>query len=286
MDHKTLSILNSAGQLHSFRHQFDPRRVLGVPSFAMAFNDEPPGEGDTPPGANDDPPLTQADVDRIVEARLAREREAQRKRVEGLGFSGWDELEAAHKERREAEAKAKADAEAAERDRLEKAREWEKLRELDRQKAEEARVQLERERDEANARATQLEEQARTSRISSAVLTAATVAGANHPEQVAALIGSRFGELEGAVVVLDEFGKPRTDGKGAVLTATAFVGEWLEQNPHFQKPAGGRGAGSTGGSGSAHGAGLDIARVKAGDINYIRENKDKIEAARAAGQLG
>ena len=283
MDHKTLSILNSAGQLHSFRHQFDPRRVLGVPSFAMAFNDEPPGEGDTPPGANDGTPLTQADVDRIVEARLAREREAQRKRVEGLGFSGWDELEAAHKERREAEAKAKADAEAAERDRLEKAREWEKLRELDRQKAEEARVQLERERDEANARATQLEEQARTSRISSAVLTAATVAGANHPEQVAALVGSQFGVLDGQVVVLDDQGNPKTDGKGNVLGARAHIAAWLEQNPHFQKPASGRGSGSTGAAGTTAVGGLDYSKPMTPE--ELRKHKDQIIADAKAGKV-
>lgn len=309
MDRKTLSILNATEQLwdgvpahtlaadtggHHRTPRINPRRILGGPAHAMAFKDDPdddrPGSGGSPE-PTDSPPegyVPQDRVNSIVQERLARERQQHQQRLAELGYESFDELQRAERERREAEVETRRQAEEAERKRLEQQQEWQKLREFDQRKADERAAQLEQELERERTEREQLHQRVQSERVQRELLAAATTAQAYRPEQVAQLLRHTVSVGEdGELAVLDVQGRPRTNGRGEALTLAEHVGSWVDENPHFKRAASGRGAGGSGsgGSGSDAPAGLDLAKIKAGDITYIRTHKDEIRRARADGLL-
>lgn len=293
MDRLTLSILNAAGQLddcHGFRRtsRINPRRVLGfVPAHAMAFKDDPDDPPADPPKDPPDGYVPQGEVDTIVQQRLAREQERERKRLEELGYSSWDELKQKEDERRRSAEEARRKAEEEERKRLEDRKEWDKLRELDRKKAEEREQELTQRLEQERTAREQIERRARESQINAALLSAATNEGALKPEQISKLLAGQLTHNEdGTIVVLDAQGKVRTNGSGQELTPQDFVKEFLAANTHFQRAAGGRGAGGGNNPPPRPTPGdLDLQRVRDGDIKYIRENKQAVYEARRKGLL-
>lgn len=264
-----------AGMKH--RHTINPRTLLGhglIAPHAYAFNDDPddpglePDGGQEPDGGEptpDDPPgaFSQADVDRIVQQRLAREREAsERRMLETLGYESIDEAK-----------KAAADRKKAREERmLEEKKFAELLAERDAE-LEQLRGQYENER---SKRVTET--------LTRQVLTTATQAGAISPEHVAQLTRQNFRLAEnGAVQVVSETGEVMTDGKGAELTVRAFLDQWLDRHPHFQRAAGGKGSNAGGGTGKPRESGFDP--NKRGDLEHLRENRDAILEKMRRGEL-
>jgi len=185
-----------------------------------------------PPEQTAAPALTQADVDRIIQDRLARERAtrdaevAQRLQALGIegGLSGLD--------------KHLADRASAERQRLEGAKKFEDLYNLEKSARE--KVQAEKDREIAEMR-----EQRTKDTISRQALQAAVAAGAVAPDQVVALVSKQIkADENGVVYVVDEMGNRLTDGKGNFVDVSGLISAFLERNPHFKSAAPGRGANS------------------------------------------
>jgi len=240
-------------------------------------NGEPAPNGQQPQpnpdgGQNTATQFSQADVDRIVQERLARaSKGAQAKVLNDLGFDNATD------------AKALADQLKSERE--------SKL--LDEKKYQEL---LDIRQTENAALTTQLAtEQAyrRTETARRVINQAANIAGALHPEQVASLVANSFKIADdGSVNVVDGQGAVMTDGKGGQMTPEAFMQGWLEKNPHFKKAASGQGSGTKPNSGGNAGgnppkanAPLDLERVKSGDTAYMRENRQAIIDAAQAGLI-
>lgn len=75
-------------------------------------------------------------------------------------------------------------------------------------------------------------------RLNTPIIDAAARLRAINPDQVKALVrGNIRLNGEGETEVLDGEGKVRYDDAGKPLSVQAYVGEWLQQNPHFVSPA-------------------------------------------------
>ena len=109
------------------------------------------------------------------------------------------------------------------------------------------------------------------------------------PTQVASLLRGklRFDPETKQVVVMDDLGGLATDGKGNYLTVEMLVTNFLNDNPHFRKAAGGTGANSTPGNArppgsvtppapDSPGQGVDLARAQT-DIEYALKHQTEIE---------
>ena len=155
----------------------------------------------------------------------------------------------------------------------------------DRKKAEERIAALEAETLKEREARIEMERRTREAEIERELVSAANAAGAYKPDQVARLLrGSVMHDESGRLIAVDAQGRPLTDGNGGDLDARALVGQWLGENEHFKRAATGRGANSSPSGGGAA-VGLDLNRVKAGDIPYIRKHKQAIYEAREKGQL-
>lgn len=264
------------------KHTINPRSLFGlelIAPHAMAFNDDPDddqGAGPTPspePGPNggaeptpDDSnaSFSQADLDRIVQQRVAREREAsERRMLELLGFDSVEAAKQAAEERKRAREQKMLDEKKYAELIAERDAELEKLR---------GQYETERSR---RVRET----------LTRQVLQAATSAGAVNPEHVAELTRSNFRLAEnGAVQVVNEAGEVMTDGRGNELTVQAFLNSWLEKYPHFQRAAGGKGSNASGGNGAPK-AGAGFNPSKRNDLEHLRANRDEILEKMRRGEL-
>jgi len=262
-------------------HHFDPRAVLsGLPPLAFAFNDEPGGEGGegappanppaAPPGEGEQM-LPQSRVSAIVQERLDRERRASQERLASLGYGSFEELEQAHAVRaKEAEAARRREQEA-EAERLRRIGDAEGMLEHEQRLAAEREEQLRNELESERAARVQLEQTTARARERAVLVDSAQRSGAVNPDQVAQLLAGRVRSGDdGRVYVLDEAGQPMSDGAGANLEVGAFVASWVAGNPHFQRAAGGAGAGSRGGGNPPPEA---IDPKKLTDINYVRKQR-------------
>lgn len=212
--------------------------------------------------------LHQDDVNRIVEQRLAREREQYAKQLGDLGFKSLDEVSNLKKAQAEREHK--------------ELEEQQRYREL----AEKIRAEKDeeiRKRDEENTalRRRYLDTQAERS-----IVSAATKHNAVAPEQVALLVRDSIRiDDDGHAYVVDSQGNRRTDGKGGDLTVDTYVEQFLTNNSHFQRAATGHGAGGrSGGTPPPATGSVDLARAKR-DPDYFLEHQDEIERRIKSGEL-
>ena len=212
--------------------------------------------------------LHRDDVNRIVEERLAREREQYRTKLAELGIKDLDEV-----------AKLKKQLAEREKQELEENEKWRDLAEKIRaEKDEEIRK---REQELAETRRAYLNAQAER-----AIVAAATKHEAVAPEQLGLLVRDRIRiDDNGNPYVVDNQGNRRTNGKGGELTIDEYVKEFLTENPHFQRAARGQGAGGrpAGGNPPPSPGDIDINRAKR-DIDYALQHQDEIERRIKAGE--
>jgi hypothetical protein len=201
----------------------------------------------------------QAEIDRVVEQRLAREREQNAKRLKALGFESWEAAEQWRAKQGEEASKA----EEAKRAELTQQQQFKTLYETERKKAEEREADLSRQIQELTGKHTTTVAQMRVERVQRELVAAASAAGAVAPDQISALLQGRVSmDEQGALVVLGADGKPATDGKGGALSVSALVGEFIAKNPHFARAAPGAGAGGQAPSGAPSGA-VDLKKILA-----------------------
>jgi hypothetical protein len=247
------------------------------------------GAGDGAGGAGDGgggggKAFTQADIDRIVQQRLADERRRAQTRdtdleskLKQLGISGLSGLD-----------EALAERERAEREQLIKQKKYDELVE---RVQDDAKRQLAAKDEVIN----RMREEQRVRSTDEMLMKA--VGDAVNPQQVAVLLRGyiKHDDTFGTYVV-DDAGNRRLDANGNTMTVAGLAKEFLEANPHFQRAAAGRGAGSqpgAGGSPPANGRsgtgssstdGIDWERAAADDA-YAEENMKAIEAALRRGDV-
>lgn len=232
--------------------------------------------------------MTQAQFDATMQQRLERQQRqinAQyQQQFQQLGISGFDELQSRIDAEREAALEEERQRVAA----MEQAGQTEELLRHERQRIAEmerthsARIQ------ELEQQLQQFQQQARQQAIQNTLLGAATEANAIAPSQVAQLVAPFIRhDDEGNAYVVDASGERRTNGQGQALTTTELVAEFIEQNPHFARPAQGRGANGqapAGGTLLQQVDGLDPTKIN--DQEYLIANVDKLKAAATKGQFG
>ena len=220
--------------------------------------------------------LTQADVDRIVGERLAREKAAEAKRLKGLGYDSWEALEASRKTQSE----AASEAEKKRAEELLAQSKFQPLYEAEKKKREEREAELTRQLTESQTLAQQSISAMRAERMQREIVAAASAAGAVAPDQIAALLTSRVTVDEtGALAVLGADGKPATDGKGNALGIAQLVAGFMADNPHFARAASGQGGSSQPAGGGGIGA-ADLKKVlESNNPAEIMKHKDQILAA-------
>lgn len=167
--------------------------------------------------------FTQADMDKAVAQRLAREQRKYEKTIAGIDLDEARQL--------------LSQKEQNEQDKLKERGEFETI----------LKQTVEKKDNEINAYKTKLQQ----TLVDGAILGAASNNNAVSPEQVSSLLKSqtRLGE-DGTVEVLDNNGTPRYNDKGELLTVNEMVGEFLTANPHFVN-AGRSGTGSQGNAGGS-----------------------------------
>lgn len=167
--------------------------------------------------------FTQADVDKILEQRLARERKRFEKMTDGVDI---DEARRVLAEREQAE--------------------------LDRQKERgEFETVLKKTVEKKDTMIQSLTSKLQQIQVDGALLNAASTKNAVSPEQVSALLKgqTRLSE-DGQVEILDKTGSIRYNDKGELLSVNELMEEFLTANPHFVRASAG-GAGSSGHAGGS-----------------------------------
>ena len=170
-----------------------------------------------------DKTFTQAEVDKILEQRLARERKRFEKQTDGI------DLEAA---RKALEEKQLAELEVAK-----QRGDFEKV----------LKTTVEKKDSQSQALTAKLHQ----IQVEGSLLNAASSLNAVSPDQVSALLRTniRLGD-DGNVEVVDKSGAVRYNDKGELFSVNELMSEFLTANPHFVRAtAGGSGSkGSAGGS--------------------------------------
>jgi len=214
----------------------------------------------------------QSEIDRIIEQRLAREREQTAKKLKSLGFESWESLEQQRKQQSEAQAKA----EEAERARLAEQNQFKTLYETEQKKREEREAELTRQLKELEGKHLSTMTQMHAERAQREIIAHASTAGAVAPDQLALLLSSRVKvDEQGALVVLGPDGKPATDGKGNALSVAELVNDFLAKNAHFVRAAPGAGAGGQ----AAGGASLAV------DLKKVLASNNPAEIAKYEAQI-
>lgn len=204
--------------------------------------------------------LTQSQVDDIAAARAQREREKFQNQLADLGFEGgFDDLQEFVEKQQEKKRKQKE--------------EQEKFRELYQQEKEERERLLE----EKNQEIERLQSTWQQEKVQRALSQAAT--DAVNPSQVTALLQNRI-QLDdnNNPYPVDENGQRITDGNGEYLTVEQYVDQWLDDNPHFRRAAGGKGGNSRPGAGGAAApdtGDFDLERAL-NDQEYAVEHREKL----------
>lgn len=277
-------------QLRRWRthHHFDPRAVLGLPTVAFAFHEEPgtnavPGNAQgAQPGGQQGQPLSsppegyvsQEEINRIVQQRLERQRQQTQQQLQSLGFNDWEQLQQTLTATQQAEAERQRLAEEAQRAELEKQNRWNELLALEKQKAQEATGTLSQQLEAERSRAAEAERRYHQERTQRELVSAATLSEAVHPTQVATLLSSQVRMDDGGrLVVIDQAtGQVRTNGAGAEMMLTELTQEFLETNPHFRRASAGAGANSAPAGGAPPALSQDDASAKLADPAWVRSN--------------
>lgn len=167
--------------------------------------------------------FTQADVDRLIEQRLGRERKKYEKQLEGIDLGEAKRL--------------LQEKEAAELERAKEKGEFEKVLQ---QLAEKKDQQI----NQLNSRLHEIQ-------VDGALLKAASGNNAVNPDQVVQLLKSQVKlSDDGSVEVLDSTGTVRYADNGTQLSVDELVNEFLTANPHFVRATSG-GSGSKGAAGGS-----------------------------------
>lgn len=191
--------------------------------------------------------FTQAEVEKIVEQRLIRERKKLDKKIEGIDL---DEARRLMEEK-----------EAAEVERKKERGEFESI--------------LKSTVEKKDAKIQQLEARLQQQLIDGALLNAASKYNAVSPEQVAALLRNKTRLDEtGSVEILDDNGSHRYNDSGESLTVGELVEEFLTANPHFVRAT----PGGTGSMGKAGGSTQKPASVEDMLANWSNGGKEAYAA--------
>jgi hypothetical protein len=231
--------------------------------------------------------MTQAQLSQRLERERKKTQEqtlgSLTERLNAFGIGSFDDLEL----NLQANAEAKAEEERQRIAALEQQGKTQELLELERKKFAELERKYSDETRQYKTQLDQQQEQVRQQRIRVTLINAATQANSLAPEQVAQLVAPsiRFDD-EGKQYVVGPNGEPRTNGQGQAMTPNELVAEFIEQYPHFARPAPGQGA-----NGSSHpagqqgqvGNGLDPAKLN--DVEYLIANQEAAIAAAKNGQL-
>jgi hypothetical protein len=179
--------------------------------------------------------FSQADIDKIVADRIARERRKFEKRYEGVDVDQYKELTAKQEKEREDRLKAKGD--------------FEKI--------------LKETVDKKDSTITTLQSQISSIKVDGALLDTASKYRAISPNQVVKLLKDqvRLNETGDVEVVDAKTGQTRYGDDGTHLTIDNLVKEFITGSPHFVQ-AGPSGSGSTSKVGdSGAGATLDVTKL-------------------------
>ena len=185
--------------------------------------------------------FTQADLDKVVADRIARERRKFEKRYEGIDPEYYNELSAKAEREKQEKLKAKGEFETVLKDTVSK----------------------------KDAQINQLMNQISTIKVDGSLLDAASRQKAINPQQVSTLLKDQVKMNEaGDVEIVDpKTGQVRYNDSGEHLTISQLVDEFLTANPHFVS-ATPTGSGSTSKIGDAGASEkLDINKLNMQDPN-------------------
>jgi hypothetical protein len=187
------------------------------------MDDEVSTPSDEQSGGGASKTFTQADVDKILEQRLARERKRFEKMTDGVDI---DEAKRVLAEREQAE--------------------------LERQKERgEFENVLKKTVEKKDMTIQSLTSKLHQIQVDGALLNAASTKNAVSPEQVSALLkGQTRLSDDGQVEILDKNGSIRYNDNGELLSVNELMEEFLTANPHFVRASAG-GAGSSGNAGGS-----------------------------------
>lgn len=187
------------------------------------MDDEVSTPSDEQSGGGASKTFTQADVDKILEQRLARERKRFEKMTDGVDI---DEAKRVLAEREQAE--------------------------LERQKERgEFENVLKKTVEKKDMTIQSLTSKLHQIQVDGALLNAASTKNAVSPEQVSALLkGQTRLSDDGQVEILDKNGSIRYNDNGELLSVNELMEEFLTANPHFVRASSG-GAGSSGNAGGS-----------------------------------
>jgi len=160
--------------------------------------------------------ISQSEVDKIIERRLARERSKYEKLYEGINPDEARNLK----------------------------EEKEKIKLEEQKKRGEFEDILKQQADKSNSEIDKLKSEIESIKIDGSLLTSASKHKAINPKQVSDLLRTNVKlSDDGRVEVLAENNQPRYNKEGELLSIDDYVSEFITQNPHFQS-ATPRGSGS------------------------------------------
>lgn len=167
--------------------------------------------------------FTQAEVDKILEQRLARERKRFEKQTDGIDL---DEAKRLLQEREQLE--------------IERKKERGEFEAVLKQTVEKKETTIQT-----------LQSKLHQIQVEGSLLSAASNKNAVSPEQVSALLRNQIRlSDDGTVEVLDAKGSVRYNDSGELLSVQSLMDEFLTANPHFVRATSG-GAGSNGAAGGS-----------------------------------
>ena len=154
-----------------------------------------------------DKTFTQAELDRVVADRIARERRKFEKRYEGIDPEYYNELSQKAEKEKQDKLKAKGEFE-----------------QILKQQAEKSQAQI-----------NQLMDQVKTIKVDGALLDTASKYKAVNPGQVVKLVKEqvRMNEAGDVEIVDPKTGQARYNDKGEHMSVSELVNEFLTANPHF-----------------------------------------------------
>lgn len=174
--------------------------------------------------------LTQAEVDELIEQRVARERSKYEKKYKNIDLDHYNQLVEQEEARKQQE--------------LEKRGEYERL--------------LKEQAEKFSSKIQTYESELHSIKIDGTLLNEASRAKAVNPEQVTQLLKHQLRLNEaGGVDVIDTKGAVRYSESGTPLQVQDLVNEFLTTNPHF-KSAGPQGTGTQGAIGKQQSLAIEL----------------------------
>jgi len=198
--------------------------------------------------------FTQADLDKVVADRIARERRKFEKKYEGIDPEYYSELSAKAEKEKQDKLKAKGEFE-----------------QILKQQAEKSQAQI-----------NSLMDQVKTIKVDGALLDTASKYKAVNPGQVVKLIKEqvKMNEVGDVEIVDPKSGQVRYNEKGDPITIDELTKEFLNSNPHFVE-ASPSGSGTTSKIGDAGGGEkFDISKL---DMNKPEDRQRYAEYRKKAG---